>query len=37
MNSATVSDSLRVVRCGLAGEAYALDMTCVETIQRAER
>jgi chemotaxis signal transduction protein len=37
MNPATVSDSLRVVRCGLAGEAYALDMTCVDTIQRAER
>jgi purine-binding chemotaxis protein CheW len=37
MKPATVSDSLRVVRCGLAGEAYALDMSCVDSIQRAER
>jgi purine-binding chemotaxis protein CheW len=37
MKPATVPDSLRVVRCGLAGEAYALDMTCVDSIQRVER
>jgi purine-binding chemotaxis protein CheW len=37
MKPATVPDSLRVIRCGLAGEAYALDMTFVDSIQRAER
>jgi purine-binding chemotaxis protein CheW len=37
MTQAAISDRLRVVRCGLAGETYALDMTCVRSIQRADR
>jgi purine-binding chemotaxis protein CheW len=37
MKRTGVSDSLRVLRCGLAGETYALDMTWVRGIQRADR